>query len=359
MGADAAMEPDAGEPDAGPAYGAAGTPFPIEGFGADTVGGFQPGADVYHVTTLLDDGEGSLRAGLNTANAPRVIVFDVDGTIALLSSLLPPSNITVDGRGHHVVLTGKGFALVGSSQVILVNLTLQNIHPNSDDGVQIGNPAGASDHVVLDHITFRADGDEGDSANVDEAISVIFGSHDITVQWCRFEHWEKIMLFGNGDADETVDGAISVTAHHNYATESGRRHPQARYGRYDFYNNFFHNWHMYGPWFLQPYRESFGAEIQDNGQLRFENNAVSRRDTMFDNVPTAVDPDPNNVTFCASGGQLAESGTWVAPDSTSTLHFGVACPANPMVFARPYAATLTPTGQALRTLLEAATGSVL
>jgi pectate lyase len=369
---DAAVTPDAAEPpdaavtpdaavDFPPAYGAAGTPFPIEGFGEGTLGGFQAGADTYHVTSLADDGAGTLRQGLLTANVPRVVVFDLDGTVQLQSTLLPPSNITIDGRGHQVVLSGRGFSLVGTSHVILVNLTVENVHPNSDDGVQIGNPNAPADHVVLDHLTFRAEGDQGDSSQVDEAISVIFGSHDVTVQWCLFSRWEKVILAGNGDAPESVDGAITVTFHHNHATETGRRHPQARYGRYDFYNNLLVNWHMYNWCFLTPYRESFGAEIQDNGQLRFENNVVSRRDGAYDNVALCLgqDPDPNNVTLCSTGGQLLESGTWTATDSTSTLHFGVGCPSTPVVFARPYQATLLPADASLRALLELHAGATL
>ena len=56
--------------------------FPgAEGFGKYAKGG--RGGDVYHVKNLHDDGPGSLRFGIDTADNPRTIIFDVAGTIQL------------------------------------------------------------------------------------------------------------------------------------------------------------------------------------------------------------------------------------------------------------------------------------
>jgi len=352
---DAAMDPpDAGSPDAAPVTGP-GLPFPIVGFGASTLGGFQADSTMVHVTSLADDGAGTLREALQSADAPRVVLFDVDGTVELLSALVLPSNITVDGRGRDITLRGKGLRTGGSDHIIIVNLTLEDIGPESEDGVQIGSVPDPAHHVVLDHLTLHQNGDNGNSRNVDEAISVVWGSSDITIGWCRFERWEKVLLAGNGDAPAATDAQISITFHHNLANETGRRHPQARHGRFDVFNNVLINWHMYGAWFLDPYPESFGAQIQDRGQLRFENNVVSRQDTPFDTSATQAD----HVTRCESGGALLESGTFVSAGSTAALEFGVGCAAGATVFERPYSVVTDAADEALRTRLQQQAGSTL
>ena len=72
------LEPPIDEPDYGgyrPHY---------QGFGTKTVGG--RGGKIYRVTNLKNSGAGSLRAAL-TASGPRIVVFEVSGTIVLTSSV--------------------------------------------------------------------------------------------------------------------------------------------------------------------------------------------------------------------------------------------------------------------------------
>ncbi len=352
---DAAMaQPEAAAADAevDPPSGP-GLPFRIEGYGAGTVGGFAPGHDVVKVTSLLDDGPGTLREAIRGAKGPRVVLFEVDGDISLASPLLLPSDLTIDGRGHHVTLRKKGFVIPGTDQIILTHLALVDVGPDTEDGVQIGHPTnGPSEHVVLDHLRFEETGDNGDSKNVDEAISVIFGSRFITIAYCRFVRWEKVMLFGNGDAPAAVDAQIRVTVHHSWARETGRRHPQARYGVYDFYDNFWDDWRMFGFAFEKPYREAFGAQAQDGAQILFENNLVRRDAHPYDAFSQA-----NDATRCETGGVIDERGTWVTPDSTAPLARGVGCATLATPLTRPYPARVEPANAALRSVLETTTGN--
>lgn len=338
--------------DAGPLD--SGVPFLIEGFGARTRGGWQPGHDEVLVTSLSNDGPGSLREALDSAMGPRVIRFAQSGTIALQQPLLVPSNVSIDGRGRQVTLTGKGLILAGSDDVIVVNLAIQDVAPNSEDGLRIGDPSGPSERVVVDHVTFRASSQRaGDSASVDEAISIVFGSRDITLSWLRVEGWEKFLLIGNGDAPSAVDGAISVSMHHVHTIATGRRHPQARYGVVDVWNCFFDDWRMFDWAFLAPYRESFGVQAQDGARVRFE-NALVRRTTHTRDVGSQA----NHATRCESGGRIDTVNVQVAAGSTAPLQFGVGCSGS-TGWARPYPITLDPPDAQLLQRLTQQAGNTL
>lgn len=355
---------DAGEPDAGPGDAGvdAGAPdaglgpdFVIEGFGAATKGGWQPGYDEYLVTSLLDSGPGTLREGLTNPPGPRIIRFALDGTIPLTSALLVPSNLTIDGRGHSITLTGKGLILLGSDDVIITNLAIVDVAPDSEDGLRIGDPTfGASERVVVDHVTFRATGNNGASTHVDEAMSIIFGSKDITLAWLRFENWEKVLLVGNGDASQAIDSAITVSWHHSYFKGTGRRHPQARFGIVDMWNDFFDDWHMYGLWFLSPYPESFGAQSQEGARVRVEQSLFRRLNGhLYDPGTTA-----NEATRCELNGKLDGVGLVTTSDSTAPLVFNAGCTGS-TGWTRPYPITLDVADATLRSRLETAAGNTL
>jgi pectate lyase len=344
------------EADDSPDESRCGSPIPIEGFGAGTVGGWQPGCTVYHVTSLADDGPGSLRAGTQTGDAPTVVVFDVDGDIPLSGPIFLPSNISIDGRGRRVTLRGKGLYIPGSDEVIVTNIAITDVFPNTQDGITIGKPGNdPSVNIVIDHVAFdMTDENAGDSDNVDEAISVIFGSHNVTIAWCRFLRWEKVMLFGNGDTSVDIDGAITVTVHHNWAHATGRRHPKARYGLYDLYNNFWDDWRMFNYTIITDKR-SFGVESQNGARILFENNIVRRNTHPYDAFSEA-----NQVTRCESMGIIDERGTFTTPDSNAPLEYLVNCPTVFTPIERPYPATVDDADALLRSRLEwLETGNVL
>jgi pectate lyase len=275
-----------------------------------------------HVTVLADDGPGSLRAALSGPAGPRVVLFDLDGSIDLLTPLLVAPNVTIDGRGHRVTLRKKGLVLGGSDEVIVTNVAIADVGPDSEDGIQIGSPVDPAEHVVIDHVTFQQSGSGGDSKN--------------------------------GDAPAALDEQMRITVHHSYAHATGRRHPQARHGVFDFYDNEWNDWRMYGWIWESPYREAFGAQAQDGARILFESNIAVRAVHPYDQLSQA-----NDVTRCESGGIIDERSTWIPSDSTAPLVKGVGCPAVTTSLVRPYAATIEPADAKLRAKLEKDTGNVL
>lgn len=335
--------------------------FEIEGFGRDTVGGAQVGRIDVSVTSLLDDGPGTLRDALRTNDLPTVVRFDVEGTIALGSALLVPSNVTIDGRGRDVTLHGKGLVIAGRDQVIVTGLTIEDVGPTTEDGVQIGALEGVpSTRVVIDHVHFRATASHGSADEMDEGISVVWGSNQVTIQWCRFENIEKVMLFGNGDADASIDRNITVTVHHNWFDRTGRRHPRARFGKFDVYDNYYDHWHRFSDAAIELRgRRTHGAWCHDGCEMIMEANVFARDPhpnddgigVQWPNQASRCAPDPlNAATSGEFAGTIENRGGWVTPESTSVLEFGVGCPpsASALVFARPYPATIDPTDEALR-----------
>ncbi|XP_068318704.1 probable pectate lyase 4 [Pyrus communis] len=201
-----------------------------EGFGRLAVGGLN-GA-VYHVTTLADDGPGSLREGCRKKE-PLWIVFEISGTIHLKSHLNVSSYKTIDGRGQRIKLTGKGLRLKECEHVIVCNLEFEGGRGSDVDGIQI-KPN--SKHIWIDQCSLR-DYEDG-------LIDISRGSTDITISRCHFSQHDKTILIG-ADPSHIDDRCIRVTIHHCFFDGTRQRHPRVRFAKVHLYNNYTRNWGIY------------------------------------------------------------------------------------------------------------------
>lgn len=201
-----------------------------EGFGRFAIGGLH--GPLYFVTTLADDGPGSLRYGCR-AKEPLWIVFEVSGTIHLSSTLSVSSYKTIDGRGHRIKLTGKGLRLSACEHVIICNLEFEGGRGPDVDGIQI-KPK--SKHIWIDRCSLR-DYDDG-------LIDITRESTDITVSRCHFSKHDKTMLIG-ADPSHIGDRCIRVSIHHCFFDGTRQRHPRLRFGKVHLYNNYTRNWGIY------------------------------------------------------------------------------------------------------------------
>jgi pectate lyase len=211
--------------------------FPgAEGAGQYATGG--RGGDVYFVTNLNDSGAGSLRAGIDSANGPRTILFNVSGTIYLNSNLvINKPNLTIAGQsapGGGITVAGYRTHIVNTHDVIVQFIRFRpgDTHASSEpDALWVQN----SQNVMIDHVTA--------SWSIDETISVT-DSTNVTVQWSIIS--EALKAAGHPKGNHSYGSLINggdVTYHHNlYASNDSRNpRPQGDTLRFDFVNNVIEN----------------------------------------------------------------------------------------------------------------------
>ncbi|MFM2082734.1 MAG: hypothetical protein RL380_1425, partial [Verrucomicrobiota bacterium] len=212
--------------------------FPgAEGAGAFAVGG--RGGSVYHVTSLINDGPGSLRFGLRTPN--RTIVFDISGTIELTSDLkINRSFITIAGQ----TAPGEGITLSRRLTSVQDNRDVQirfiRCRPGDYYGTNFQNDSFHFDKVtnsIADHVSA--------SWSIDETLSCT-ESRDITVQWSMItdslnNSFHDKGAHGYGSLLRYGDGKI--TYHHNLYADHESRSPRLGDNlTLDFVNNVIYNW---------------------------------------------------------------------------------------------------------------------
>ena len=219
--------------------------FPgAEGFGAMTPGG--RGGVVIAVTNLDDDGPGSLRAAVE-AEGPRIVVFQVAGTIELLSSLnIDNPFITIAGQ----TAPGGGIALknapsnrrptirIRTHDVMIRYLRVRpgpSIESSSDlDALSM---PGAS-NVIIDHSSF--------SWASDENIDAWRDAHDITIQWSIISEGLRHEADAEGPPSLGMllgsEGSGNMSVHHNLFAHNHGRNPRMNTGGIvDIVNNVIYN----------------------------------------------------------------------------------------------------------------------
>ncbi|MGE3315863.1 MAG: polysaccharide lyase family 1 protein [Planctomycetaceae bacterium] len=299
--------------------------FPsAEGFGRFARGG--RGGDVYHVTNLQDDGPGSLREGIRTANGPRSIVFDVSGTISLKTPLLiDKSFLTIAGQtapGDGICLKDQTFRIRRASHVIVryirVRLGDENKpRPSGPDCINTDDV----DHVIFDHVT---------------ASWGIDGNHDLrrggnfTLQWSIYAEALNNSLHEDGSHAMLAsfrDLTASISLHHNLFASSRERHPTLGGSRKtrpeaiaDFRNNVIYNlsgatnlgncrinaisnYYRPGPDTV-PGRRPFAVKTENAGALQ-----VFMSGNLFEGSPEFDNRDFSAIDFerWSKGGYLATS----------------------------------------------------
>lgn len=208
--------------------------FPgAEGYGAGATGG--RGGDVYHVTTLEDNGEeGSLRAAVSKPD--RIIVFDVAGIINLKEALVFSKNLTIAAQtapGDGVVLYGNRVSFTGASNLICPHLRIR-MGTNGPDGKDAAGIANG-ENMIFDHLSVTWGRDENFSINWDSKGTL---PRNITIQ---------NSILGQGLQNHSCGGLIQtdtesgITLFRNLYTDNKTRNPKVK-GLNQFVNNVVYNW---------------------------------------------------------------------------------------------------------------------
>jgi len=195
-----------------------------QGYGANAAGG----TTVVHVKNLNDSGAGSLRDALSATG--RRVVFDVAGTIKIKSTLVVPTNTTIDGTTAPtggITVQGYNTSASGRHDIVIRNIRFRE-DTTGPSGKCAFQATDAAHHIILDHCSVEW--------GRWDAMEFTGGCHDITVQYCIIGEAIDPQHFGL-----LVDACDRVSIHHNLFIDNHSRNPKLKCnGQY--INNVVYNW---------------------------------------------------------------------------------------------------------------------
>lgn len=214
--------------------------FPgAEGCGRFALGG--RGGQVLFVTNLNDNGPGSLRAAIE-AQVPRIVVFNISGTIELQSDLrIVHPCITIAGQtapGDGICLRKYPLIISANDAVVrFIRVRLGDEAGRKVDGIGVRD----AENVIVDHCSV--------SWTLDEAVNTYHGTKNITVQWCLISESLHNSRLRKGHGYAASLGGVNTSYHHNLLANNAGRNPSIAGGdlknptiNLDFRNNVIFNW---------------------------------------------------------------------------------------------------------------------
>ena len=223
--------------------------FPgAEGFGKYATGG--RGGQVVAVTTLQDNGPGSLRQALQAfPGEPLTVVFNISGVIELTSPIsIKRSNLTIAGQtapGDGICLKGHSFMLNGAGQGgnkgnIIIRFIRSRPGSTLKSGVYGFDMENCHD-VIIDHCSFSW---------ANEECAAMYDTKNTTVQWCIVS--EGLYEAGHMKGHRSYGGVWGgqyASYHHNLIAHQNSRAVRFNGGRahdtialIDYRNNVIYNW---------------------------------------------------------------------------------------------------------------------
>jgi len=222
------------------------------------------------------------------------------------------SNVTIVGVGSGATFDQLGIHLRAASNVIIQNVTVQNVKksgsPTSNGGDAIGMESGVS-NVWVDHVTLEASG--GESEGYDGLFDMKGDTKYVTLSYSELRNSGRGGLVGSGDSD-LENGP--VTYHHNLYENIDSRLPLLRGATAHIYNNHYVDIHK------------SGINARAGGEAKVDNNYFQdSKDvlgTFYTDLPGSWQVAGNtfdNVTWSEPG----EDNNPAGPNPTSTTSVSI------------------------------------
>lgn len=194
--------------------------FPgAEGFGTETSAG--RGGDILKVTNVNDSGPGSFRAAVETSG-PRIIVFEVGGSIELRSAVyIRNPFLTIAGQtAPEPGIQFKNYGIEIDSHDVLVQHIRIRVSGGERDCLRIFPNKQKVYNIVVDHVTANWGSDENMS---------IFGpggAENITISNCMIAEAGYGLLIGSDEIKPKIINNISILK--NLFAHNSERNPMIK-----------------------------------------------------------------------------------------------------------------------------------